>query len=280
MADILNCTETEYHADPYPVSLSQSTAKQLIEHSPLHAWWYHPRLGGHRMEQTSAMAYGDSLDRLLFGGTERLAVLPFGDYRTKAAQVARDEAISNGLTPVLERVHQEHKILALLVRETVLHVLGYDLTTCGHQVAVAWDSPIRCRTKLDAWTPDLLWILDLKTSSNADPDWLHRHCVDQGWDIQAAAELEAVTALHPDLCGRVRFADVVVEDGSAHDKPSCVTVYEIAGSMLELGQSRWRRAKALWAECLERGDWPAYSTTIVQAVAPAYEMAKEKAHEW
>lgn len=274
-AHILTCSEAEYHADPVPVSLSQSTAKVLIKDSPLHAWWTHPRLGGRSRAPTKAMAAGSSLDRLLFGGLERLAVLDYPDYRTKTAQSERDAAIAAGLTPVLAHVHRGHEALATLVRDAVMATLGYDLASCDHQLAIAWKdaSGCGCRTKLDVLTPDREWILDLKTGSRAEPEWLHRHCVDQGWDIQAAAELEAVGSLYPATVGRCRFADVVVEDGSGHERPSCVTVYEITDSMLALGQRRWARAKELWSQCLRANDWPPYSTTVVQAVAPAWMLA-------
>lgn len=290
MATRLQCTEAEYRADPCPISLSYSTAKDLVCSSPLHAWWYHPRLGGKNKKPNKAMASGDDLDRMLFGGADRIAIIEADDYRTKKAQEARDAAFESGLTPVLARVHEAHLSLATLVREATLKATGYDLATCDHQVMVAWNGlnmvdesarllDVRCRTRMDAVTDDMRWIFDLKDSSNADPDELPRAICDKGWNIQAAAELEALAALEPHTLGRARFADIVVEDGG-DDKPSCVTVFEVQGSLLEHGRLRWERAKRRWAECLRDNDWPGYSSTIVTGECPPWEMAKEKAHGW
>ena len=94
----------EYHADPCPEpSLSSSIARLILSHSPLHAWTEHPRLNpNYKPEESTKFDRGSAAHALLLEGEDRMAVIPFKDYRKDAAQEARDNARLAGKFPVLE----------------------------------------------------------------------------------------------------------------------------------------------------------------------------------
>jgi hypothetical protein len=105
-ARLLDCSKEQYHADPTEVpSLSYSVAKILLTESPMHAYYYHPRLGGHVREQTKAMGKGQVIHKLLLGIGADIVVVRADNFRTKAAQELRDAAIAAGKTRRLSRMN-------------------------------------------------------------------------------------------------------------------------------------------------------------------------------
>jgi hypothetical protein len=102
-ARILDVTQAEYRSNSSGVPcLSQSTAHTLLSQSPLHAWTFHPALGGQSRPRTDAKDGGTLIHKLLLGKGQDIAVLGVKDYRTNAAKEARDEAIALGKLPVKE----------------------------------------------------------------------------------------------------------------------------------------------------------------------------------
>src|SRR5262252_290299 len=98
----------DYFADPCPKpSLTQSHVKLLLERSPKHAWYEHPRLNtDYKEEDDRTFDLGNTVHALIFGGGRELAVLPYADWRTHDARDARALAIKEGRIPVLGRVFE------------------------------------------------------------------------------------------------------------------------------------------------------------------------------
>ena len=87
-----------YHADPAPEpSLSSSVARILVERSPRHAWWAHPRLNPDFAPDrgSDAAAVGSAVHAVaLEGEWDRIAFIEAPDWRTKAAKEARSNALN------------------------------------------------------------------------------------------------------------------------------------------------------------------------------------------
>ncbi len=49
----------------------------------------------------------------------------------------------------------------------------------------------------------------------------------------------------------------------------------VRGSMRELGERRWNRAKPAWAQCVKVNRWPGYVTEPIAVEAPAWAMFAE-----
>ena len=91
-----------------------------------------------------------------------------------------------------------------------------------------------------------------------------------GYHRQAVANIEAVETLIPESAGRVKFFDLFVET----TPPYGVIMAELAGDFRDLGQRQWKRAKSLWAQCLNVGTFPGYPQTKT-VNAPAWALSEE-----
>jgi len=276
-ARILDITAEQYHADPCETpSLSSSVAKLLVDKSPLHAWSAHPRFGGCRHESTKAMDRGTLGHRLLLGKGAEYVSLDFDDYKTKAAQSARDHARECGKLPVLARALESAMEMAERHRTGLAAygvVLGPD-----SEVALEWrekvflsDREIVCRSMFDNVDFDAAVVRDLKIVTSAHPDVVSKNIVSYGYDIQYASYTSALQTFRPEHAGRVDFLFLFCES----EEPYAVQPYRLDGSFREHGQRRWDRAVRIWDECLRSGKWPGYSEEIASVAPPQWAMARE-----
>lgn len=260
-ARILNVTPAAYMRDPCKVpSLSQSIAHTIVEHSPLHAWTRHPRLGAQPAPSTAAMDEGTLLHRLLLGcGSREIAVIPFDEYKSNAAKSARDEAIAAGKLPVKERAHAQAAAAAEKLRRRCAE-LGFPFTGRS-ELAIEWrergasdGEPVLCRTMLDHVLIERGVIYDLKKAANASPKNCEKSFSDRGYDIQYAAGTRALAALRPEFEGRIQFTFLFLELEPPYD----VVPAQPSGELRTIGHLRWERAVLRWQECLATGKWPGY----------------------
>lgn len=283
VAKILNCTEEEYFADPCEVpSLSQSIAGKILSRSPLHGWSAHPRLGGAPAEDgeeedgeeeveksTDALDTGKLLHKLMLGKGVEVVIIHFDNFKKKLAQQQRDEARAAGKLPIIAAKYDGFVKAAEILRGRCA-AAGYPLTG-ESEVAIEWtepgnNGPVVCRCRLDHVFLSEGRILDIKKIRNAHPRKAARSFVDYGYDIQYAAYRRAVSALHPELRGRVDFTFLYIEI----EPPFVVVPAKPDGAFREIGESRWLQAVKVWERCLANNNWPSYSDGIVTLEAPAY----------
>jgi PDDEXK-like domain of unknown function (DUF3799) len=267
-ARVLDVTPEQYHTDPcLTPSLSSSIAKIIIERSPAHARLAHPRLGGASKHSfTESMSNGSVIHRMVLGKGSSFDTLEFPDYRTKAAQQARDASRAQGRTPML--AHEVAELVdAAKHISAQLAAYGFDMDPARSEVAAEWqervhasDALVQCRCMFDhVYLEDGL-ILDLKTTVSANPVDLQRAITRYGYDVQHAAYTSALRTLRPRLAGREEFVFLFVEI----EEPYAVTPVKLTGEFRALGQSRWSRAVRTWYDCLTNDDWPAYTRGVVE----------------
>ena len=205
-----------------------------------------------------------------FSGVEtEIEVIHAGDYKTKAAQQQRDAALAACKTPILEHELIEAQDVAASARAKCLEA-GIKLEGQWERVIMWDDDGVQCRGLLDHVDLAGAYILDLKTTSNANPVDLGKKIVDDGYDIQAAAYIKAVESIRPDLTGRVKFYFCFVETSGKY----LASIVQPDESMLTLGRMRWNQAKRIWRRCLESNEWPGYPPGV-QFVSPAMWQLKE-----
>jgi len=250
--------------------LHQSTAHTLLSESPHHAWYFHAELGGHQRKGSAATQRGNVLDRMLFGVGPELAVIDFSDFKTKAAQAARDEAEAAGKLVVLLDTYEKHR---LFVEAVNAQLAEHRIVLSGEsQVEVEWISPngdVACAGRMDHVLRHTMFrssrlggplILDLKTCRKATEDAVAASIVNYGYDIQYAAYTEAARVLgwgEPEM--KFVFAETT--------EPYALRIAPLAGTMKSLGEYKWRRACLLWKECLEKNSFPGYPVTAIEAKA-------------
>jgi hypothetical protein len=249
--------EKTYRADPCDTpSLNQSTAKVILSESCRAAWAQHPRLGAQGRVATRVMDAGTVKHALTLGKPlPQLAILPFEDFRKKEAQAARDAAKADGLIVFLEREYRSMVGCVPFVKSELQRAGYYFFGTS--ETTMIWEADgVMCRCRADHLEENEGWIIDLKFTGNANPAELEREIIKMDYHVQAAAEIEALETLRPDLEGRVRFVDVFIEVGD--DNRVEVVDIEHSESMLQLGRARWNRARKIWQECLASNEWPGY----------------------
>jgi hypothetical protein len=260
-----------YHNDPCGMpSLNYSTAKEFILRSAWHAKSKNPRLGGERWIPSRQMDEGSIVHALLLEQPldGLIEVIDASDFRKNVTKDARKKAQESGKLVILAKRFAELKSGVPFMRAN-LEEAGVDLD--GYREAtVVWDLDCMCRTRIDRLSRDYLSIIDLKCSDDPNPAFLERHIIDKCYDVQAAAEVEAIETTFPDTTGRIKFEDVFIWTS----EPWFVIAVEHSESLLDLGRKRWTRAKAQWNECLESNQWKGYASRMI-GHAPTWAINKE-----
>ena len=257
---VLEIPAYSYHADlvgDQRPSLSASLISVMCDKSPAHAKAAHPRLNPNvEIESKTEFDVGTAAHALLLGGMDAVQVLEFDDYRTKAAQAARDEARAHGFTPLLEKQWAD---VQSMTDAMSVQLEGYDprpFTDGNAEQTLVWEERgVLCRARPD-WLRDDGDMDDYKTATSADPQVWSRRMVDHGCHIQEAWYRRGVRAVLGVTDPSFRF--IVVEKTA----PYALTVFQVAPDLRELAERQIDWALDMWAGCLAADTWPAYSDRV------------------
>lgn len=265
-------SEDEYHADPCPnPSLSASCAKTVINKTLLHAWREHPK-SPYKLKDRSAKKAdrGTAAHAALLGG-RGVACIEFDNYQTKAAKEARDNARAAGFVPILQSEFPYIEEMAEIAKPRFgdLHggVFYCELTALWQATSKGWR-----RSRLDSISQNHKRIVDYKTTEAAvDAATCEKRIFSEGMHIQAAAYIEAVETLNPELMGRVEFWFQFQEQKPPFALSPPILMTE-AG--LELGRQQWERAGMLWDRAVKTNTFPAYTAEPHHACPPSWELTR------
>lgn len=253
-------------ASAEPMRLSPSIASVLLKRSPLHAWQRHRLGGGEQGEQTDATRRGKLIDAMLLGSGPKIEVVQAKDWRTNAAKDQREAAEAAGRIAVLAEKFDAASSVVQAIRDR-LRARGIEFSGQS-QVTQVWESNgCECKGVIDHLILSVqssAIIFDLKTVEDASDEAITRSIVAYGADVQHAAYVEGVEANNPELVGRVKMLFIFAEC----EAPYAVNVRALGGSLRELGERKWKRAKASWAACVQRGVWPGYEGTAPLEAKP------------
>lgn len=278
---LLTLNDADYFADKVleVPTLSQTIAKLIVDKSPLHAWASHPRLGNCAdRDDTKAKDDGTLMHHMLLGtGADSVVLIDADNYRTKAAQEARDAATAAGKLPVIAAKHNELKAGVGMMRDRMADA-GVDLDlfdAAQAEAGILWyEDGVACRGRMDKLHIERRVIFDVKKSRSAHPLACARHMLAYGYDIQHTAYTSAVEALTGAM-GEVDMQFIFIEDKA----PYAVTVGRPDGIMRELGDRKWKQAVATWKACLASGKWPGYATAPVRLESPAWALSQQMESE-
>jgi hypothetical protein len=279
---IHDMTAEDYHsgATDEP-SLSASIAKILLQQSPLHDWYAHPRLNPqYEPTHTDRFDLGTAAHALLLEGerfSERVATIDAADWRTNAAKTHKAAAREAGYVPLLESDWRRVIEMVNAVRDQ-LSARDDDppLFADGkpEQTLIWRENGVLCRARLDWLHDDLRTVDDLKTSGqSANPvDYSRRTFWSIGADVQARFYARGIKALTGDYPA---FRFCVIETTA----PFCLSVLDLAPSTVELADQKIDRALELWKRCLESGEFPGYPSGIA-SVEVTWQEADHLARHW
>jgi hypothetical protein len=264
-----------YFDDPCPApSLTQSIAKIIIEQSPLHAYYAHPRL--HPIEDEAGEKYakdqaiGNAAHALLLGKGKILAIGEFDDWRKKEAQTFRDEAVKAGHEPILRKHINIADEMVDIATAQLKRIYGCQraFEAGDAEVVIAnCENGVWLRSMLDWITPDLREVWDYKTTGKSvSPYNTGRLMADAGWHIQAAMHERILDCLDPGNAGLRKYYYVAQENAP----PYALTVNEVTESVLTIGRKQIDYAVKTWALCMKNHSWPCYPPRIIQPLLPGY----------
>lgn len=282
---LIRIPSAQYHADDIGEdrpSLSSSVATEIVRKSAFHGWLKHPKLGKATRKTTADQAYGTLIHSLVLDpddAADQVVVVEADNFRTKAAQAERDDALAAGKTPILVGEMTDAYKVADEIKAAIA-AAGFELTGQS-EVAIVWEEdtphgPIVCRGLIDHLLLDRPAILDLKTCNSAHPNAIAKSVTEHGYHIQACAYTKAIQQYRPDLAGRVEltwlFVEILPEESP---RRVILTVAKPDGMMRELGRIHWDRACETWSRCLKDNHWPAYVTGIASISPKPWELKEE-----
>lgn len=234
-------SNADYHADP---ALGSTSLKTLATRTPAHYHWdqQHPK-------HSDAFTIGTAAHSLILeDDTSGIVVVATDNWLTKAAKEEKASALAAGKQPLL--VKEMAQVVAM--RDAVMaHPVARELFT-GHraETSVFWDEsglPLKCRP--DAWKPGGL--VDLKSTINADPREFGKTAYNFGYHQSAAHYIDGVQQATGET---LPFVFVLVEKTA----PYLVSVVQLDPEAIEMGRALNERAKRIYQECEETGNWPGY----------------------
>lgn len=252
--------EHVYHADPAPEpSLSASGGKILLNRSPRAFAWQHPRLrpaSAPPREPESwsdATTFGTVVHKLALGRGKDVVEVDAADWRTNAAKVERADIMAVGKVPILTHRLAEAKAIAQHLRPHV-EALGPAQT----EVVIIWQdaatdgTPVWCRAMIDLLT-EAGMIADLKiTGAELTEGFVKRQVGAMAYDFSMAWYRRAVSAVVPDMAGRLRPRLIFAERGEPFD----VFNLDLTEGNLHVADRQVQAAIDRFASCMARGRWP------------------------
>jgi hypothetical protein len=277
-------TKSQYFADPCPKpSLTASIAHLLVTECPSKAWAAHPKGLGLRDDPTEAMERGSAVEQLLGIGDTDLVSLPHQLPDAKGNLVDTNDALhlrsakewkadaERSGKQVVKRSDLENWTKAAAEIKANLWK-RYRFEFKGRpQRTIIWESNgVWCRGKLDH--EDVPLIDDLKICETANPDAFAYKLDKFGYDIQSAAYLDGVATILPEYAGLLALRFIVCEPHPPYE----VVMYRPDGEARALGDLKWSRAKKIWGDCLDSGDFYGYAreNQILETSVKPWSVAK------
>lgn len=261
----------QYLADPCEApSLNSEVANILISQSALHAKTAHPKLNpNYRKREETRFDIGIAAHALILEGIDRVAVVQADDWRSKAAQQQRDQARSNGMTPLLEKHYKSCKEMVDVAIEFMGRCeLAKEIDSSEAELTCIWnEGDFWCRSRPDRWSSNRETILHYKTCEDAEPDAFSRSLPVRGYDLAAVFYERGAKALGHKRARSFFLAQEITP-------PHACSLVGLSETMRAVAEGKLDFALALWQGCLRSGNWPAYRDRIHYADPKPYELER------
>ena len=194
----------------------------------------------------------------------------------------------------LKEAHPDHEFLsaaewnkfeaardsAYTVREKILeHPVAKNLLAeFFPEAVIVWtdkETGVRCKCRIDVYSPQRRLIADIKTTSKPNPYMIAKSGYYLGYHIQAAMYTDAVQA----ITGKeLAFWFIFVESepphlvavANGHDAFDERVENSNPGGYLELGREQYKWALEVIAKCEESGEWDGWPLDPTEMVIPKY----------
>lgn len=255
---VFDMPSDEYHADPCDTpSLSAGMITDLLA-APAKCFEASRRLNPNwEPPETEEKFTLGTVRHVLFLEPDlfdaKVTVVRFDDWRTKEAKSLRSAIREAGKTPILEkhmdRVHAARRAFLATAFLTAAFADGF------YERSMFWRHPEHgfwCRSRPDFIAHSGAYLNDYKATKDANPENFGAHAFRMGYHRRAAWYLDgaAITlGREPD-----HYWFVNQEDKA----PYLTSVIELDVNAIEAGRAQNARASAMFARCLETGEWHGY----------------------
>jgi len=230
-----------YHRDP---ALGSTSLKTLATKTPAHYKYdqEHPKT-------SDAFNLGTAAHSLILeDDISAFEVVDAANWLTKDAKTAKAAALTAGRVPLLTKEFEQVQTMrdAVMAHPVARFLFSNHLA----EQSVFWEEDglmLKCRP--DAWKPGTL--IDLKTARDANPNTFGKTAHEYGYHQSAAHYIDSVKAATGE---ELPFHFVLVEK----TEPYLVSVVELDVEAVNLGRQLNDRAKRIYRECVESGNWPGY----------------------
>ena len=271
---IYSMDDAAYQADPcVEISLRSSDAWKLVEKGgcPAKAAWGNPRLNPlYVREPQRYFNIGSAAHALLFGKGKQIAIIEGSDYArnerdglTKSEKCElRDAAYAAGQVPLLIPELKQVQAMTTAALEQIERLVDAGTIEANpfnsaesEQVLIARVHGVLCRVACDGLSIDGDVLSEYKTEGqSAAPDawmWKARKL---GYIFRLAFYRKVMEELKIAFSPRVH---IFVQET---EPPYLLALYRVDDEFLMQEDRRVREALKIWRRCIERNEWPGYST--------------------
>lgn len=269
--------EATYHSDPCPEpSLSSSIVKILVNDTPRHAWFAHPRLNPN-YEPTDKTKYdmGKAAHSLILRDPRNFVIVDEKDWKKNDAKETRDQAYKDGKTPLLTHQWPEVKFMVDCARAQIAESSFNGAFVEGSsEVTLMWREEVKldgeifyvwCRIRIDHCEENEIDFNDYKTTAaTANPDELQNYGKQMGWHITSAFYKRGIRKVLGITDPRYKY---IVQENYA---PFCLSSVIMNPESEERATRLIDKALYKWAWCLKNKSWPGYPARNVTIGLPGY----------
>lgn len=260
-----------YHS---AAGLSKSGLDQIAR-SPFHYFARYLAENRPTFEPTAAMAAGTLAHCAILEPEKVDQQYQVGPDVAKTTKAWKE--FEAALPPGVIGIKPDQHATAMAQRAAVLQLPDVkEAFASGHaEVSAWWPDPItgvlcKCRPDFVHECDGGVVLFDLKTTVNASPSEFARSVARYRYHVQAAYYSDGYKiASGKDVLG---FVFLCVES----DYPFAASALMLDEESFEHGRREYRRNVNTYAACLERGEWPGYSTAIETVSLPAWAMRGEE----
>jgi len=275
-AGIHKISDVDYHADPcIEPSLSRGTIADLLNNTPAHARFYHPRLNPDFVaEDESKFDVGTAAHALFLEGLNNCEVIDAPTWQTKAAKEAREAARLAGKVPLLTHQYQNvaDMVKAAHVQLAASELGIKDLHAEGDsELTYIWqEGETFCRVRPDWISHKNIGNAKLKlayktTGMSAAPSSFK--ATDHGKDLEYAFYRRGIKAIEGGNAPRVVF---LVQETYA---PYLCSFVSLDPQTVAMAEQKVDFGIFMWQKCLALNDWPGYPNRIAYVESKPWEIA-------
>jgi hypothetical protein len=260
---IRDLDEATYHARP---ELSSTEARLLLDSPAKYRWRKdNPPL----IDPSTKFDVGTAVHTKVLGTGSRAAVIPAnilasnGAASTTAAKKFIADARAKGLVPLKPDEFEpiDAAAEAVLAHPAAKQLFGQPGDAEVSVFATDPETGVDERGRFDFLPTDFTLgapsrvAVDLKTTRDASPRGFTKSIADYGYDVQGV--------WYPDILRLITGEEAeMVFVAVEKTPPYLVAVHQLPTIWKEMGRTKARRARSVYAECLASGEWPGYGNEV------------------